>query len=104
MNLAPSRPRSREVCSSSPVLFSRIGRRLVPFGHAVVAHHGGDAQAIIAEHALAAGLLGLAVVLDVAPGLHRRLVAPEGERQDLAVVGQALEALDGNEAVDLLEL
>src|SRR5471030_1922284 len=43
-------------------------------------------------------------MLDVAPRLYRRLVAPEGEREQLLVVDQALEALDRQEAVDLLEL
>jgi hypothetical protein len=38
---------------------------------------------------------------EVAPLLHRRLVAPDGERQDLSGLREALEALDRDEAVDL---
>ena len=39
-----------------------------------------------------------------APALDRRLVAPERQRDVLAGLGQALEALDRDEAVDPLEL
>src|SRR3546814_2530232 len=40
----------------------------------------------------------------LSPAHHCRLFAPERQRQHLGLVGQAGEALDGNEAVDLLEL
>src|SRR3546814_11781717 len=38
------------------------------------------------------------------PSLDRLLVAPEGQRQNLTLDRQAGEPLDGDEAVDLLEL
>src|SRR5580704_5165250 len=85
---------------------SRLGRRLRRLGafvHAVVAHDLGDAQAIVAKDAGAAGALGLAVLLVAAPARDRRFVAPEGQRQDLAFLGQALEAFDRDEAIDLFE-
>src|SRR3546814_3692162 len=53
---------------------------------------------------MAAAALRRLVLGVLAPAHHRRLVAPERQRQHLALVGQAGEALDGNEAVDLLEL
>src|SRR4029450_1270200 len=89
--------------SELPIHRARIGWRLGALGHAVIAHDAGDAQAIVAEHALAAALLGGAVAFDVAPCRNRRLVAPEGERQKLGLVGQALEALDADKAVDALQ-
>ena len=90
--------------SKLPVGRARISWRLGTLGHAVVAHDAGDAQAIVAEHALAAALLRRTVVLDVAPRRDRRFVAPERERQELGVVGQALEPLDAEEPVDVLQL
>src|SRR5688572_19483132 len=87
-----------------PVLCPRILRRLRSLIQPVIPHHAGDAQAIIAEDAAAAlGLRG-AVLGDIAPARDRVLVAPEGEGEDLALVAQALEPLDRDEAVDLLEL
>src|SRR5690349_3503904 len=41
--------------------------------------------------------------LEVAPLPDRGLVAPEGKRQDLARLREALEALDGDEPVDFGE-
>src|SRR5260221_648738 len=96
--------RSSESEQASAVLRPRVGRRFGAFGHAVVAHDGGDTQTVVAQHAAASGGLRLAVMLDIAPGLYRLLVAPEGEREQLLVVDQALEALDADEAVDPLEL
>src|SRR5262249_49167769 len=40
----------------------------------------------------------------VAPGLHRLVIPPDRERQKLCRIGQALEALDRDEAVHLLQL
>jgi hypothetical protein len=40
----------------------------------------------------------------LAPPPHRFRVAPEGQRQELALGGEALEPLDRDEAVDALEL
>jgi hypothetical protein len=47
--------------------------------------------------------LGGAVFFQIAPRGDRFLVAPERQRQDLAGVRQAFEALDGDEAVDVIE-
>jgi hypothetical protein len=74
--------------------------RLVAALKAVVAHDGGDAQAVIGEHALAAMRLRRAVMRELAPGADRLVVAPEGKREQLARLLQALEALDRDEAVD----
>src|SRR5689334_18710319 len=84
----------------SAVGLARIARRLGAVLHPIVAHDTGNAQPIVAKHPLAATLLRLAVVLDIAPCRDGRLVAPEGERQELAVVDETLEALDADEAVD----
>src|SRR5438477_3950889 len=77
---------------------------LAPLAHAVVAHHGGDAQPVVAKHAAAARLLRGAVLNLIAPAGDSRLVAPERQRQHLVGIGDALEALDRDEAVDLLQL
>src|SRR3954452_10436095 len=77
--------------------------RLLAIIHAVVADDAGDTQVIIGEDFCAALGLGAAVLHRVAPGLHGRLVPPERHRQDLALVGQALETLDRDEAVDGLQ-
>src|ERR1043166_8763147 len=74
----------------------RIRRRLVAFGHAVIADHGCNAQPVIGEHTAAALGLAAPVIFLVAPTLHRILVAPERQRQELARVGERLETLDGN--------
>src|SRR3546814_5179252 len=79
-------------------------RRLLPRIEPVVAHHLGNPDAVILEDVMAAAALGRLVLGVLAPAHHCRLVAPERQRQHLALVGQAGEALDGNEAVDLLEL
>src|SRR5258706_10966761 len=39
------------------------------------------------------------MLVHVSPCYHGRLVAPEGERQDLARLREAFESLDGDEAV-----
>src|SRR5262249_47056073 len=58
----------------------RIGRRLRAFRHAVIAHHGRDPQPVVGEHAAAPRGLAFAVMDLIAPGIHRRLVAPERQR------------------------
>src|SRR5262249_43541743 len=83
---------------------ARVGWGLSAFGHAVVAHNRGDPQPVVGEHAAAALGLAGAVLLLIAPTRHRLLAAPERQRQKLAGVAQALEALDRNKAVNLLEL
>src|SRR5436190_19554158 len=81
-----------------------VRRLLAPLAHAVVAHHRGDTQPVVAKHAAAARLLRGAMLDLIAPAGDRRLVAPERQRQHLVGIGDALEALDGDEAVDLLQL
>ena len=71
---------------------------------AVVAQHLRHAQPVVGKVLLAPGALRAAVRLELAPAPHRLLVAPERQRQDLARLRQALEALDGDEAVDRFQL
>src|SRR5688500_20361339 len=86
------------------MLRTRILRCLRSFVHSIITHHARDAQAIVREDAGAAFGLRGAMLWHVAPLGDSLLVAPEGEGEDLALLGQALEALDRDEAVDLLEL
>src|SRR6266446_6860001 len=81
-----------------------VFRRLGAVGHAVVAQNRGDAQAVIAEDFAAALALGRAMFEMGAPALDGVFVAPEGERQDFALVRKAGKSLDRDEAVDLFEL
>src|SRR5713101_137519 len=81
-----------------------VFRGLFAFSHAVVTHHGRDAQAVIGKDTRAPANLRGAVAAEVAPAPHRLLVAPERERQDLVLVREAREALDRYEPVDPLEL
>src|SRR4051794_20796464 len=71
--------------------------------HAVVADDAGDTQMIVGKNVCAALGLGTPVLHRVAPGRNGRVVAPERQRQDLALLGQALEPLDRDEAVDGLQ-
>src|ERR1700761_1154875 len=87
----------------SPIDRAVVLRRLGAVGHAVVAYDMSDAQAIIGEHAMAAFRLRAAVGFEIAPRRHGRFVAPEGERDELAGLGEALEALDGDKAFDAVE-
>src|SRR3954453_20267477 len=82
----------------------RIRWRLAAFRHAIIADHGCNAQPVIGEHTAAALGLAAPVILLVAPTLHRILVAPERQRQELAWVGERLETLDGNEAIHLFQI
>src|SRR6185503_20668794 len=81
-----------------------IRRRLGALVHGVVAQHRCDAQAVRIEDPGAAFCLRLAVALEVAPLAHRLLVAPELERHELPPGGDALEALERDEAVGLFEV
>src|SRR5665213_2963501 len=63
----------------------------------------GYAQAIVPEDAAPPGFLRHPMLRLVAPGLDRVLIAPEGEGQDLAFLGERLEPLDGKEAVHLFQ-
>ena len=48
-----------------------------PVGHSVIAKNLGDAQAIVGEHTRATTHLRFTVLREIAPALHRFLVAPE---------------------------
>ena len=70
----------------------------------VVADHLGDRDPEVGEDLALAPFLRRAMAALRAPALDRRLVAPERQRDVLAGLGQALEALDRDEPVDPLEL
>ena len=80
-----------------------VGRRLFPFMHAIVAHHAGDAQPVIVEHALPAFGLRRTVRFELPPLRQRRLIAKKRQRQQFARVAEAAETFDGNKAVDLVQ-
>src|ERR1700680_3614091 len=68
--------------------------------HAVIADDACDAQPAIPENRRAALALCPAVLRHIAPCRHGGLIAEYRKRQDLAFLGQALEPLHGNEAID----
>src|ERR1700676_2247552 len=68
--------------------------------HAVVANHAGDAEAIVFENRRAALALGFAMLRHIAPCRYRTFIAKKRQRQDLALLGQALEPFDRDEAID----
>src|SRR4051812_43027421 len=78
--------------------------RLVAPEHAVVPDHSGDAEPIVLEDLRAPRRLRGAVGIEPSPLLDGLLIAPEGEREDLSGLGQALETFDGNEAVNGFEV
>src|SRR6202008_2358357 len=63
-----------------------------------------DPQAVVGEYATPALRLRRAVSFHVPPARHGVLVAPDRERQYFPGRREALETLDGDEAVDLREL
>lgn len=77
-----------------------IRRRLIAFIEAIVTDDGSDPEAIVGEDAIPPRRLRGAMLGAVAPCPHRRLIAPEGERQEFVRIGEALETLDRDEAVD----
>jgi len=83
----------------SPMPCATILRRLGAIIKAVVTQDMGDAEAIGGEDTASAGGLGDAVFFRFAPAADGLLIAPEGEREELAAGRQAFEALDGKEAV-----
>src|SRR5690606_16271751 len=103
---ANSYPPSLEnnLAPAGPMRLPAVVRRLGTIFETIVAQHTGDAQPIVAEDTGAALDLGRAVPRLVAPGLHRRLVTPERQRQQLARLDEALESLDRHEAVDFLQI
>src|SRR5262249_21122578 len=79
-----------------------VVRKLRTLMHAVISNDPGDPSRIIVKN-LAVLDLCQAVFVRCAPRLHRHLIAEERQRQDFAGLSQALEAFNGDEAVDLLE-
>jgi hypothetical protein len=71
--------------------------------HAIVAQNLCDPQPIVLEHAGTAFALSYAVLCQVPPVLHGLFVPEELDRQHLARIGERLEPLNRDEAVDLLE-
>ena len=63
-----------------------------------------DAQAVIAENLAASFFLRAAVAFVLTPARHRLGIAPEGKRENLSLIRQALKALNRDEPVDPLEI
>src|SRR3954462_12118003 len=82
-----------------PAVRGRLGAVLI----AIIANDLSDAQAIGAQDMVAPERLRRAVRGLVAPRRHGRLVAPEGEGEELARFGEAFEPLDRQEAIDRVE-
>src|SRR5687768_17343033 len=81
-----------------------IQGRLPSVVRTVVAHYFRNAQPVVGEHTALAGGLRFAMLEMPPPSADRFVVAPELQRQQLALLIQAFEPLDRNEAVDLLDL
>ena len=73
-------------------------------GQVVIAEDLGDADSVILENPISPFLLGVSVAGHRIPRLDRLAVAPERQRHVFVFVGQALEPLDGNEPVGLVQL
>src|SRR5260221_3234928 len=106
-NAIPS-PRAGTVITrpNSPRRFRLFREYLRRFGadeHAIIALHLGDADAVVGEDLVAAMRLRNMMLGLPAPRDHRRLIAPERQRDVFALGGQAAEALDRNETIDGLE-
>src|SRR5216683_4913899 len=91
-------------CRLDRVRRAAVFRGFLAFAHAVVADYARNPQTIVSEHLRAPANLRFTVAAEVAPAPHRVLVAPERERQELALVRKARETLDRDESVDSLEL
>src|SRR5258706_11237719 len=106
-NAIPS-PRAGTVITrpNSPRQFRLFREYLRRFGageHAIIALHLGDADAVVGEDLVAAMRLRNMMLGLPAPRDHRRLIAPERQRDVFPLGGQAAEALDRNETIDGLE-
>ena len=93
----------RSAIRKLPVRPAAIGGRLVACVHAVVAHHTGDADAVVGKHFAASLRLRYAMAFDIAPGLHCRLVAPERDRHKFAGCGDTFKTLDGDKSIELFQ-
>ena len=81
-----------------------IGRRASTLLQAVIAHHTGNSQSIIAKQVIATSLLCVTVLFEIAPGADSGLVTPEGQRQQFAGLTQTFKAFDRYESIDFAQL
>src|SRR6056297_991023 len=88
----------------SAVHLTTVFRSVATIPHPVVSHHRGDSQSIIGKHAAAAHCLGFSMSLQISPGTDSLFIMPERERKVFPLCGQALEALDGYEAINFQQI
>src|SRR5689334_3231175 len=81
-----------------------VTRHFLAIEHSIIAQHARHPDTIVGKDAGAPTRLSVTMSFQIAPRLHRRLVAEHRKRKHLALVRQACEALDGDEAVDLFQL
>ena len=67
----------RHLALRSDVLRAAVSWGFVAVGHAVVAYHVGNAQAVVRKRAVAADVLCAAMLLQVAPRLDGLFIAKE---------------------------
>src|SRR6267143_86740 len=87
-----------------PMRLAAVLRRAGALLHSIVAHHRGHSQPVIGEHPAAPFCLRHSMPREIAPSANRLVVAPERQGQILALCGQACEALDRYESIDLLQV
>src|SRR5260370_6330544 len=68
--------------------------------HAVIADHAGNAQPVVFENRRATLALAFAMLRHVAPRREGIFITEKRQRQDLALLGQTLESLDRDKAID----
>ena len=81
-----------------------IERRFSTVHHSVVTDDAGDAEAVVGEYSSPALCLDGAMGGSVPPSGDGGLVAPEGKRQELARLDEALVSLDREETIDAVHL
>src|SRR5258705_8560719 len=89
--------------SRSVVARAAVLRRLRPVVHAIVPDDARDPQPVVGEQLTAPLSLRRPMGLEIAPLDEGGLVAEVGEREDLARLREALEALHRDEPVDLVQ-
>src|SRR6266568_2040965 len=80
-----------------------IERRLLALKHPIISQHRSNAQLVILKHIRSSLRLCSPMFFKLSPGCNSLLIAPEREREQLAGLSQALEALDGEKAINLLK-
>src|SRR5690348_16677303 len=73
--------------STKPMNLTGVRRNLGPVVHAIIATDLSDPKPVVLEDAVAALRLRLPMVRVRPPALHRLLVPPERQREDLARIG-----------------